>query len=58
VPGDMRSKSGSESSSKHLELTSTSDGSPPPVPPPPLNYDGGHIPMVSGLSSVVHVFVG
>lgn len=47
VPGDMQSKSGSESSSKHLELISTSDRSPPPVPPPPLNYDGGHIPMVS-----------
>lgn len=53
MPGDMQSKSGSESSSKHLELISTSDGSPPPVPPPPLNYDGGHIPMVSGLSSVL-----
>jgi len=55
VPGDMQSKSGSESSSKHLELISTSDRSPPPVPPPPLNYDGRHIPMVSGLSSVVSV---
>jgi hypothetical protein len=25
---------------------------PPPVPPPPVNYQGGPIPRVSGLSDV------
>jgi hypothetical protein len=55
VPGDIQSKSGGESSGKHLGFIPTSDGSPPPVPPPPLNYDGGHIPTVSGLSSVLFV---
>lgn len=53
VPSDMRSKSVGESSSKRLGFIATDGATPPPIPPPPVNYQGGTIPRVSGLSGVL-----
>jgi hypothetical protein len=53
VPDDMRYKSVGESSSKYLGFITTDEAIPPPIPPPPVNYQGGPIPRVSGLSAVL-----